>query len=225
MDHITRWWIAGTSAALLSVNTAQAHPAPYDMVVRIYNIARLPRGDIAAAQRAAEKIFRRAGIELRWRACPGVDDGAGIADDVCMERLQPREMIGRLVTGGHVPSGQVFGQALVIDGTHTSTMATVFADRISMTASRLSIDRATLLGRTLAHELGHLLLGSNSHASYGLMRGMWSDAVMRSDTGCEWNFSNREAQQMRLALVVRSAGTPGRRQLQAVGVPRGTDPS
>jgi hypothetical protein len=225
MDDIRRWWIAGTSAALLSVNTAQAHPVPYDMLVRIYNIARLPRADIAAAQRAAEKIFRRAGIELRWRACPGVNDGAAIADDVCMERLQPREMIGRLVTGGHLSSGRVFGQAVVIDGTHTSTMATIFVDRISITASRLSIDGGTLLGRTLAHELGHLLLGNNSHASYGLMRGTWSAAVMRSDTGYEWNFSNREAQQMRLALVLRTEGTPGRRQLQAVGVPRGTDPS
>jgi hypothetical protein len=34
---------------------------------------------------------------------------------------------------------------------------------------------------------------------------MWSDAVIRSQSGPEWNFSNQEARQMKLALVRRSA--------------------
>ena len=222
MDHITRWWIAGTSAALLSVNTAQAHSVPYDMVVRIYNIARLPQSDIAASRRVAENIFGRAGIQVRWRECTAISLGS--ADDVCMERLQPREVIARLVTGGHLSPGRVFGQALIIDG-YLSTMATIFADRITTATARLGVDRATLLGRTLAHELGHLLLGTNSHAAYGLMRGLWPDDAMRSDTGHEWRFSDRQARQMKRALVRRTEGAPEHWQLQAVGAPRDTDPS
>ena len=31
-----------------------------------------------------------------------------------------------------------------------------------------------LLGLAIAHELGHVLLGSNSHSDLGLMRGRWN---------------------------------------------------
>ena len=222
MDHITRWWIAAASAASLSLNTAQAHSVPCDMVVRLYNIADLPQADIAASKRVVEHIFRRAGIEVLWRECVALAVAA--VDDVCMERVQPREFIGRIVRGGQRSPVRVFGQALIIDG-HTSTMATIFADRITVATVRLDVDRATLLGRTLAHELGHLLLGTNSHAAYGLMRGLWPDAAMRSDTGHQWNFSNREAQRMKLALVRRTEASQRNRDLQALSAPSARDPS
>ena len=147
----------------------------------------------------------------------------GAADDLCTEPLQPREVIGRLATGGNHLSAQVLGQAIVIDG-HVSTMVTIFADRITVASARLNMDRAPLRGRTLAHELGHLLLGTNSHAAYGLMTGTWPDAVMRNETGNHWNFTNRQAQQMRLGLVRRTEGASGR-QLQAVTTPGDKEPS
>ena len=202
MDHITRCWIAGT-VALLSVNACQAQPVPSDVIVRLYNIARLPQAELVAATGVAERIFRGIGIQLRWRDCPA-NDTVVIVDDSCMETLGPRELIARIAAGGQNISSRVFGQAIVIKETHTSTVATIFADRIGAVARRLDIDRGPLLGRTLAHELGHLLLGSNSHGSFGLMRGMWADAVIRSQSGPEWNFSNREAQQMKAALVRRT---------------------
>jgi hypothetical protein len=33
---------------------------------------------------------------------------------------------------------------------------------------------AIILGHAMAHELGHLLLGTNSHSSDGLMRAQWN---------------------------------------------------
>ena len=60
-------WFAVLSAVLLLVNTAEAQSVSYDLIVRVYNSAGLPRGDIAAAQRAADRIFRRAGLRPRWR--------------------------------------------------------------------------------------------------------------------------------------------------------------
>jgi hypothetical protein len=41
---------------------------------------------------------------------------------------------------------------------------------------------ARMLGRALAHELGHYLLASTAHTSYGLMRSTWSlDALVGND--------------------------------------------
>jgi hypothetical protein len=46
-----------------------------------------------------------------------------------------------------------------------------------------------LLGRAIAHELGHLLLGTTSHEREGLMRAYWlADEVRRRFTR-DWTFS------------------------------------
>jgi hypothetical protein len=225
MVHITRWWVAGTSAALLSLNTVHAQSVPHPMIVRVYNVAALPPEDIDGAGTVVDKIFHRAGIRVQWRVCPAVRDRTPVAENPCMEQLQPGEVIARLVAGGTDRAARVFGYALIDEGTQASTMATIFVDRISAVAARLSIGHAPLVGRTLAHELGHLLLATNSHAPHGLMRGLWPDTLMRSETGHEWTFSNREAQQMKLGLRLRTAGARGPRELQAGTVPRTANPS
>ena len=60
MGHSTGWWVAGMGAALLALNTAQAQSVPDEMTVRVYNSAGLSRGDVAAAQRVADRIFESA---------------------------------------------------------------------------------------------------------------------------------------------------------------------
>ena len=55
----------------------------------------------------------------------------------------------------------------------------------------------TLLGRAIAHEIGHLLLGSAEHPRSGLMRALWSRDELRGLKPAHWGFSAREAAQMR----------------------------
>lgn len=220
MLHITRWWVAGTSAALLLLNIAHAHSVPYEVVVRSYNTAAWPREEIVAAQRVADRIYESAGIRVQWRQCRTASDPSADASDPCTDRLQSGELIGRIAAGGTAGPDPVFGYALVDSATKTGTIATLYADRVSEAAARLGVNRATLLGRTLAHELGHLLLGTNTHAPNGLMRARWPDAVMRNDVRHEWQFSRREARHMQTALTLR--GSNGR---LAATRPRPIDPS
>ena len=51
--------------------------------------------------------------------------------------------------------------------------ANVFFNRVEQRTEveRISLDQ--VLGHAMAHELGHLLLGSNSHSSAGIMSGKW----------------------------------------------------
>jgi hypothetical protein len=58
--------------------------------------------------------------------------------------------------------------------------------------------RGTLLGRTIADELGHLLLGTNAHGSHGLMRDVWSAAEVRGDRDWDWTFVPADAETIRL---------------------------
>ena len=61
-------------------------------------------------------------------------------------------------------------------------IAYVFYDRIKRVAvsHQASVERA--LGHVIAHELGHLLIGVNSHSNEGLMRPGWNPGESRLQT-------------------------------------------
>jgi hypothetical protein len=107
----------------------------------------------------------------------------------------------RIVAGPRtIPDPDVLGFSYVDAESRQALLGTVFADRISAVASRLGMERGTLLGRAIAHEVGHLLLGSTGHPINGLMRDRWS--ARRGDSE-GWLFSVDEAANMRAALAAR----------------------
>jgi hypothetical protein len=219
MADIVRW-IAGVSALLVVVNSAHAQSVSQDLIIRVYNSAGIPRDEVAAAERAADRIFRRAGLHPRWRECRTARGPSMAAGDPCTDVLQPRELVARFVgaaaadaadaagAGDNAGADTMLGYALIDGDAQAGTMATVFVERVRAAAARLRVARATLLGRTVAHEIGHLLLGSNSHAVHGLMRAWWSDRTLRLDADREWRFSEGEARHMSMALAARARPEP-----------------
>jgi hypothetical protein len=98
----------------------------------------------------------------------------------------------------------VLGYSLVDRQTRTGTLSTVYVDHIQQLAARLRINRGTVLGLTIGHEMGHLLLGSDVHGTEGLMRARWPDAALRRRITHEWRFSSVEISQMTSALEART---------------------
>src|SRR5439155_23282002 len=84
-------------------------------------------------------------------------------------------------------------------------LATVYADLTADVARRAGVDSRELLGRAMAHEIGHLLLGTNEHAATGLMRAAWSRAELRRDHTPDWQFLPGEVEQMRAAIAKRNS--------------------
>jgi len=84
-----------------------------------------------------------------------------------------------------------------------SVMATVFADRVRDIARAAGIDQRVLLGLAIAHEIGHLLLSTNTHAATGLMRARWSQADLRRTKPSDWRFIDRDARAMQDELMWR----------------------
>jgi hypothetical protein len=60
------------------------------------------------------------------------------------------------------------------------------------------MDARLLLGYAIAHELGHLLLASNTHNTRGLMRPIWRDDELRSKRSADWNFTPQEVAAIRV---------------------------
>jgi hypothetical protein len=62
----------------------------------------------------------------------------------------------------------------------------------------------TILGHVMVHEIGHLLLGTNSHSASGIMRAQWRNAELLSAGKGALVFAPAQSRRMRqrLAAVV-----------------------
>ena len=79
----------------------------------------------------------------------------------------------------------------------TGCYSDVFYDRATELHANWNVGLADILGNVMAHELGHLLLGSNSHAGTGIMRAHWQgEELRRLSQGGLW-FTNEQGDHMR----------------------------
>ena len=65
-----------------------------------------------------------------------------------------------------------------------------------------------LLGHAMAHELGHILLGTGSHAKTGLMQPGWGDSALDDISKGRLLFSSKDAARIRVAVARRAGGEP-----------------
>jgi hypothetical protein len=129
---------------------------------------------------------------------------------VCDATPQPNEAIVRLTSGPSSLWAHACGASLLPDS-EPAHFITVFAECVRDAADALRVREDVVLACTLAHEIGHLLLG-RGHGSMGLMQAQprpidWQRAAHDGLT-----FTSSEAQRLREALVERNAGrVPGGR--------------
>jgi hypothetical protein len=164
------------------------------IVVRLYDVAGVSPVDLHQATRTSDAIFAKAGIEAMWREC-----GAG-----CDTAPAAAEVLVRIARGGSRSGPEPLGYSLVDGAARGGVLATLYADRIRELAARVGIDDGVLLGRAMAHEIGHMLLGTSAHARSGLMRAQWSARELEDDRAIDWLFSNGEASTMRRTILARS---------------------
>lgn len=189
---------AGLMAMLSAGVRAESSVA---LTVRLYNTAGIPAAELVAARGAAESILRDIWPNVVFRHC----GRAVVPDrpiDACDQSLKATEVVVRVINAPAFHTTlhpEAYGMTYVVRETNRGWLATVFSDRTDEAASRAGVDRGTLLGRVMAHEVGHLLLGTGYHGDAGLMRAEWPHGMLgRADA--EWRFSLFEADRMRRVL-------------------------
>ena len=174
------------------------------VIIRLYDTYGIPPADTRAAMRTAGAVLATASVKPAWVVCPVSlenADGCGIAD--------VNEMFVRIVRSPK-PNAEDdrLGYASVDTAMRHGVLATVFADRVTSLAARARTDRATLLGYAIAHEVGHLLIGTIDHASAGVMRPHWSARDLQIIAAGQWRFSRAEAAAMVSAAASLAARAP-----------------
>lgn len=167
------------------------------VTIRVYDVYGLSPETRQEALALAAETLAHAGVQAIIVDC----SVGGAAATPCKTGLADGEIMLRIHR--HPKDGaHVLGDAMVRGDAGPNTIATVYAAAIAERSRRTGVRLATIVGRVTAHEIGHLLLGTNAHASHGLMRPSWE--LQRLDRG-DWDFSIEDAATIRRRLQPQDA--------------------
>ena len=145
------------------------------LTVRIYNYARVSEQTLDRAAKQAQRIYRQAGIDMVWTecgttledasrhaGCPNSTKSSTVAVNILPRRMAERAGFADTVFGAAIPEAGI---------------AKIFfhrVEKLARTSRRtVRVSVAVVLGHVMAHEVGHLLLGHNSHSLDGIMHVPW----------------------------------------------------
>jgi hypothetical protein len=203
-----RWRTAAGLALTLTIpGTAAAQPAtPASLTVRTFNNYGVSGDDLRAARTIVDASFENAGINLSWIDCWYRDTRPADAAPQCGQPLTPSEITLRLHVASHAQATSFVSMGFSLVGLKEGIpyLTTVFVDRVASVAKSSGTDFRVLLGRSIAHEIGHLLLDTVIHADRGLMRADWSRAELRKNEPADWAFGHSEIVAMLAAAERRN---------------------
>ena len=163
-------WRLGTSSMVLATvwtmagRVAEAQVAPLPLSVAIHNYAALPPPVVERATGVATRIYGRIGVSVTWLEKWQVGAQWPTNPAACPDSPTPLihlRLFGRSLHSRRPPGDLGFA----VSG---GTLASVLVERVKHVAKSNSLDVGDLLGVIMAHEIGHLLLPPDSHAT-GIM--------------------------------------------------------
>ena len=176
-----------------------------EIAIRVHNYSRVKSGVLLQAERAAGDILSEVGTNTNWVVCRVGETPLG--DAACARPMTPLDFILNLLPRSMAQRSnsrnEVFGVAVESAEKGFGFYASVFYDNVKDCAAHKHLDLATLLGHVIAHELGHLLLGTHSHTDHGLMSASWSSKHLQTAERRALTFSSSETQLLQIAMMAR----------------------
>jgi len=184
---------------LALVANCPTHPQAHDgerlsVVVRLYASGAAPPASPRALS-VATTILEDAGVHVTWTSC-----GSGShTEPACDSLMASTDLLLRMIRYPDNSSSSLpaLGNAVIDRQQHTGALATIYVDRVASLARESGVDGSLLLGRAIAHEIGHLLMGTNQHSTSGLMRAQWTRRDLRRGRPDQWHFTRAEMMAMR----------------------------
>jgi hypothetical protein len=170
------------------------------LTVRLLDYVNLPAGTRSEVAASAKRILGQAGVAVEFVECysGGVETGV----PACNASLGPADLYLRIFQPKLAVKGGQLGYAAMTR--ESGAYITVFINPEQRKARAGSLDDGVLLGHAVAHEIGHLLLGANSHSSSGIMRPAWRPIDEEWMAKGVLVFDGSQARKMRATLLARS---------------------
>jgi hypothetical protein len=172
--------------------------------VSVFNSSPISSSTIKRAEGEAGRVLRDAGVKPIWLNCPQeISQEASVGR--CSELSFPshlRLQILRVSQGLKVSTVGISFTAEDGQGTY----ANIFYEPIKQLEKEMLISPYIILGHAMAHELGHLLLGANSHSPSGLMRAQWTPEDLMRASHEDLRFSKEQCLRIRSRLTKSKYG-------------------
>ncbi len=190
---------AGQSS--LAVSTDEGEP----ITIGVYDYAQAGSRVLLKAERVTGGILQNAGVSIAWLACSA--DVTAPWNPGCANLAGPLKITLHVLAKDTAirlrHKSDVFGLAAVGEEGEFGCDAWVFYDQVKEAAAQTALSLPQIFGNVIAHELGHLMMGPNSHSRTGLMRARWSrQELLAADLG-KLSFSDSESDQIRYSIVAR----------------------
>ena len=175
------------------------------VVVRVYDYA-LTRALLLRSESEATAILKHAGLETTWVDCP-LATAEVASHPECEAQPGATDFVLRIITAAQAEKlpahTEAMGKALDCLPGEAGCSAYVFYRNVQRSAREGDASEYQLLGHAMAHELGHLLLGRNTHSPTGIMRARWSSPEIRTIAVSYLLFTDEQAQRMREEISAR----------------------
>lgn len=168
-----------------------------EITVRVVNQTGLSARGLLPVKAAAAEIFERAGIVIDWVDCT---ESAPCPTDPAPGEFW-LQLLDRRPAG---LSSDAMGYTLLTHQPHDDgSYAAASWDAVQSTASVMKTDPRMLLGGVVAHELGHLLLGSQAHARNGVMAARFGPVQLFEAEHNELHFERAQIEPLRAEIQRR----------------------
>jgi hypothetical protein len=190
--------VLGSLLALMAPAAPVEFKATHVLTVRVSNLSSATLRDKAAMEESASQVFRHSGIEIVWVECPPAPapcpETAGAAGHTTV--------LVRLMDVPTQPNRKVLGRAY-----HVNSSVTIFYKRACAMEkdSNWIVTRGQILGHAIAHEIGHLLLASDTHSLFGIMKADYDRQDMVILGQGNLFFTAEEGQLLRSALGMNAS--------------------
>jgi hypothetical protein len=158
-----------------TVFAGEADPRP-TITILVNNYTQVSSAVLAEAEREAGRILHESGLQVLWLECPAVQSSAH-TQGPCQKAPEATDIRLRILSAPVLDKfhNSVFGFAV------HPVLASVYYEYVVRLAKSddAVFELPIILGCAIAHEIGHLLLGSNSHWAIGIMQRQWRSEQLR----------------------------------------------
>jgi hypothetical protein len=181
--------------------TSGVNAAAEPIFVSVHNYAGIESAVLKEAEKTAARVLATGGVQVRWLECQQNRE----QPEQCENEPSPSVLVLHLLparaTRRGAPSGSL-GFAVPSEPGTFEAFAGVFCDRIERLSSR-GFSEPVILGHAIAHELGHLLLGIESHSQDGIMKAEWHHKELERAENATLVFDPVQRTRIRQTLMSR----------------------
>jgi hypothetical protein len=210
MNRGIRKLVVGGVLMLRAINgQAQTRPelaveGELAITIHLYNYAGIAPAVLAEAEATSDGLLAEAGVKTDRLDCtPGspAKDGEDSCGRVSLATHFQMNLLKR--EGNFAGRSQTWlGFSVLPRGGQPGSLAYISVLRANVLRTPdASVGR--VIGLAMAHELGHLLLGTSAHAFIGIMRAKWRKIDMADSAGSALRFTREESRLLRVAVDSR----------------------